>query len=1381
MTKRFKNFLYLIIIPAITIISVYFFFSYVLKEKIISEVKSVISEKINTSLNSEINIESLQAGFDNISLENVSFSADSGRIFLYVPIVKFEFSFLKLVAGLNSQGDAVRRIYLIDPVLQVSYNKINTESSKNKKYNEPVNLDFDEFLDAFNSLSEIRIKQAQVTFLEMFGYRFGVKNLNGELAINSDKILNLNLSGDLEKGIKNFSGAGKLDLKDGSFNTSVQLDRSEIDTIEYAISEGNLKLQGGSIDGNIEISGMLGRPDSISMQGILSLENAFGELSDIKFTKLEFKAALDNNGIEIESGSFNIFNNSVLFDFSLESYKEKNISLKIKSPEFDLFELLNDYAVELPGSIKLDVIAEIKMAKNDTLAGIRINSPKIAIGTETIDHLRGFASYNNGKINIDYFNFNLENFNIRSTAVYFLNNKKIQGLATAERKFSDHVFFDKFTGAAQKLIMDFDGDFSLDQFRGNWEYQILPVDDSADSSKVMQINGDISLNKGVLDIENRRTVENDFYFHLQLVNVFTSPFINYGYFENFPVYKFTSRQWVKKIQDFYNFDGILVGEPNDLGAQVNVYNNKLSDKKLIVKSQILNLFKANKEFEGTVNLKDFVAEFSVQNSFEQFIGSLNAGKNLNGNLTIDLSRDQSIDGSLNISDLNISKIFSNQSLGEECDLNGYFKLSGDLDKPEFDAHFAGNRYVLNDVGYFSFSADISGSADSINISNLNLALNNSALFSGYLKADLNAEQFYSAFKAKNIDIPQILLTFFASNEFNLSGKLAYDLEASGSFSNFTIGSQAELTAGTVGEIEYDNISAIFKTEIAVDSITQIMNFYPLQISKLEFIKSGQYHLDAAGEIPWEKSQPMNLNIRFYGDILSIIPKYSSFFKDAASFGNLELVISGTPDQMRFEEGYLKIEKGEVWLEDVAEHIDGITGEVFKEKGSNRVNFKNLRLTVNGDPLIINTAHNVVLSDNTVLDSWNFEDLGLDFGVIVLKTKGNGVEVNIPSLMIDNSVGFLALSGKSPGEKFYFAGPVDHPRLRGIITVSDSRMTYPFESTENSSKRSPASEFLRNVNWDVVAKAGKDLKYVRKIPAGIGQVDTELDVDPTSAGLEFTGIISLNTFKPFGELNSDRGRLEYLDLNFRVEQFGVEFNKFEEKPHVYGRAWTVVRDSIGSVPKTIYLDLYTVDEITGENKQTSRWEDFRFKLVSADPTIGETQEQVLAYLGYSPQNFKDKATQVGGAVTENYLIRPLLRPVERTLERFLGFDLVRFNSSIAKNLFYVSLGQDRNNRLNFYDPNVTLPYLFLFESSEVTVGKYISQDLYMTYTGQLVSAAIENTNQFTFNHSVGLEYRLLKNILLEFEYDREIMNYYTIISNKFYQEDFKIRLRHSFSF
>ncbi len=244
---------------------------------------------------------------------------------------------------------------------------------------------------------------------------------------------------------------------------------------------------------------------------------------------------------------------------------------------------------------------------------------------------------------------------------------------------------------------------------------------------------------------------------------------------------------------------------------------------------------------------------------------------------------------------------------------------------------------------------------------------------------------------------------------------------------------------------------------------------------------------------------------------------------------------------------------------------------------------------------------------------------------------------------------------------------------------------------------------------------------------------------------------------------------------------MEFTEWDLYPLISGRAWTTIRDSVGAVPKTIYLRLYAIDEETNSEKAQGSLENFRFKLESADPQIGEDQEQVLSYMGFSVTNIKEKATSVGGAITERYLFRPLLRPIERALEQSLGVDMVRINSNIAKNLFYSSFGYNSESNLFFNPFSSNASYLFLMQSSDITIGKYISKDIFLTYTGQLVSVYNQNQPELDFNHSFGLEYRFLRNVLVEFEYDRESMRYYRLSNQKQYMDDFRIRLRHSFTF
>jgi hypothetical protein len=285
----------------------------------------------------------------------------------------------------------------------------------------------------------------------------------------------------------------------------------------------------------------------------------------------------------------------------------------------------------------------------------------------------------------------------------------------------------------------------------------------------------------------------------------------------------------------------------------------------------------------------------------------------------------------------------------------------------------------------------------------------------------------------------------------------------------------------------------------------------------------------------------------------------------------------------------------------------------------------------------------------------------------------------------------------------------------------------------------------------------------------------------SEGLEFSGRLTDDSFRVGGSVESTRGRVEYLDMNFRVERFGIIFNKFELNPEVYGRAYTTVRDST-NFPRDIYLVLYTIDPETNREIARGNWENFRFKLVSSDPTIGETQENVLSYMGYSVDNISSKAGDIGVTLTENLLVRPLVRPLERKMEKGLKLDYVRLSLQITSSLIYFGLQPRwkflpessylRNNNIYTFDPS-----LLLLQGSEITVGKYVFNNFYLTYSGQLVS--IYDEPKFGLNNRFGMEYRLLQNLLLELEYDRFLLDASYYNPERF--QDFKIRLKHSFNF
>jgi len=319
--------------------------------------------------------------------------------------------------------------------------------------------------------------------------------------------------------------------------------------------------------------------------------------------------------------------------------------------------------------------------------------------------------------------------------------------------------------------------------------------------------------------------------------------------------------------------------------------------------------------------------------------------------------------------------------------------------------------------------------------------------------------------------------------------------------------------------------------------------------------------------------------------------------------------------------------------------------------------------------------------------------------------------------------------------------------------------FPFD--EEGEGNEIIENIINNINWDVYATSEKDTRYVRQFNTG---VYVNMEVDQENSYLQFNGILKDSTFTIEGKVESTRGEIEYFDLNFRVEKMGAEFNQSSLYPICYGKAWTVLRDS-SNVPTDVYLTLYTVDDVTREEVTKGRWDRINIKLSSEYPGYEETQADLMEQLGYSVETIDDQARKAVGSSTDNFLFRPILRPIERQLERKLQLDVVRFSYSIAQNFLDTSFSNEQLNS--------SLAYL---RSSRLILGKYLTDDVYLLYRGEL-KAGIDY--QFTdkgigLQHIVGLEYRLTPKWLLQMEYD-----YNTLFETQ--KDDKKIWLRHSFPF
>lgn len=1351
-------------------------------------VKKYVIRKVVKSDYKQFDANNLHIGLNSLEIDDIRYAAADQDFELNIRKIRLHFNFWQLWTNPTQPQRALKTIYLLNPSIVINEKgKVRRSGGQEK---DEIALRSEEIfstIENIESIGNIQIRDGEVLWKESAGHLVKIaQGISGWINTQDYTNIQLNASGRIFSEDKNnLQITSRINVSDKQLNTTITLDDYVVSTPSMRAIFETIPVTSGKLSGSIMLINHGFRMDSTLVNGVVKVERFGMDIPSAEIRDLNFEMKISDNFLSVKAARGVLLGQApFLLDVTIADILRPEIHADLSATGFPL-NYFNRYVKQIPfNDSQTDLELEFDFKKGRAALNGELNSHAITVFGDVFKNFRMYFNWNPETFGIDYFNAIWKGLAVNGNAQYNTARKHLGVKIHGFQQLGEHVIFNRISNKIQKFDINFDYFSDKQALAGEWSYSLAEERDT-----VLNVSGDISSRNETLYLgtgQKRNSMLNAF---IHVRDFLSNPSLEMARLENFPVELLTTAPVIKDLFRKIDTEISLSGKLNDLKGQILISGIGEAPELFRLDTEIRDLFRENKNISGQINVKNLQGayEFVFNNSF--LGGDFNLGTGIDGEFYIDLTKEEQLVGQVLIEDFKIIQAFADSAVSSDFrnlgSLNGTMAIAGTVYEPTLHSRLVAEKFVFNDIGYYQAELDLKADRTMIKADTILISLNNSPVLQGNLNWTLLNNFIEGQFSGSDINLLDIMNTFDISSE-TLSGTTAYRIKTGGPVKSPHIEAEFDVSDGVLKNIPFDQLNIRLTDIVKPDGNILEFNDHFISLENFYIEEEGRYHLHSIGKLPMNSRDDIDLVVNFDGDLFGLLHYWEPFFGDGVSLVDLSMQIGGNSENLRIRNAQATIERGELWLRSVAPHIEDIKGKILLREGTNQIDFVDFQGAVDGQKLYINTVRDIVTESGKKLAHWYFEDLDLDFGILAMETTDGGVGLNIPGLMKSDDQGRFQLSGKEKDEKFYFAGPVKHPLAYGKITGYNTRLTFPFLINEQpGQKPSVAVQFLKNMEWDVHVLPGENVLYFRDIPAYIDNVQAEIYVDESSEGLKFSGILDQGNFQTIGSLESTRGRMEYLDQNFRVDMFNVEFTEGELFPDVSGRAWTSIRDSVGAASKTIYLQLYVIDPETGQERQQGNWENFKFKLVSADPQIGETQEQVLAYMGYSVDNIREKATSVGGAMTEKYLIRPLLRPIERALERNLGMDLVRFNSSIAKNLFYGSLGAqngisaDPAAQLNPFVS--TAPYLFLMQSSEVTVGKYLTQDIYLTYTGQLVSVYDQVDTGFDFNHSVGVEYRFLRNILLEVEYDRELMGFYRVLNERQYMEDFKIRLRHSFSF
>jgi hypothetical protein len=976
-------------------------------------------------------------------------------------------------------------------------------------------------------------------------------------------------------------------------------------------------------------------------------------------------------------------------------------------------------------------------------------------------------------------------------------------------------YFNWMTGLNGGKVLvntDFYGNFKTKLFRGGFAYKALGVD-----SLLVSGRGPFTLNDQLLRFNLLSDNPNDS-FRLSGVihDVFRGPNFDILEFKDFPMAELSYIPVVKSFLKDREIQLFFSGPYNSLASRAKIVEESNPFEEIASGvGHIRDIFMDNQRFSG---------RFRINSAPKKIAGSYDVAFSAAGmNLKVDAPDFLQVDifqgskpyspykGKIELAAVRLQDYLQNSpgwhKLFREGTVNGTMVLDGTVDKPAFQLALNADELVINGVGYYDLR--VNGSLDQHHLKFVNntLLLNTDTAATVDFHWQTDTDSLRSTIVGKRLESNFIAETILGDENF-LRGEMSYRFDIGGTMTTPKVSGNLSLRNGIlVDENPFTGISLSFTDSLIGENFWQLDN-HILNIGEFSYHKANGYDIYATGALGITEYAPMDIEVKVDGNVFEELPRLMPYFINPKTTGKLYARIRGTRGNPLLDELDLQIDDGTIAFDGVVPPVSKLKVDVQKQAGNKFIKINTIEGLVDGRFAKIYNLESVVTKDGEILEPWYFQDIDINLGILALETAPNGIPLHFPGMMEEGDIGYFTAEGRLPGEAFYFAGPPDLPMCRGTTHLYNCRVTFPFigmydESGEYTyDENNRVIDFMMNMRWNLRVLPGNNNRYFVSIPGYVGEVFMDLNIDNTSEGLVFTGRLIDESFRVDGSVTSLRGRVEYLDVNFRVERFGAEFNVYEIYPEVYGVAYTTVRTeqfdpvfgitssdssaaNIGgeSVPRDILLKLYVIDPVTGKEVSKGRWEDFRFKLESRENPAGETQEQLLASLGYSFRNLQYKAGEVGLTLTQNFLIRPLFRPIERQLERKLKLDYVRLRSNFASNLLYMSL-QDRTkifNRPTFLLINTNLdPASQLLQSSELTLGKYLFKDIYMSYTGQLVAGV--DDSKLGVNHTFGLEYRLLYNLLLEFEMSRlQYDPLYELNNNRDLTRDIRVRLRHSINF
>jgi len=492
--------------------------------------------------------------------------------------------------------------------------------------------------------------------------------------------------------------------------------------------------------------------------------------------------------------------------------------------------------------------------------------------------------------------------------------------------------------------------------------------------------------------------------------------------------------------------------------------------------------------------------------------------------------------------------------------------------------------------------------------------------------------------------------------------------------------------GSLGILLFDDFHALFSADSTA-----------INLDELTVNKRGVFNIKSWGIIPYPKEdkdgRKIDLSLEMFDSRANVLRVLSREISDAKGEVKASLHVTGELQQPVVN-GYFRIDKATLYGRQVFKRIDDLTCDILVKDSNIVINWINGKIE----------KGEMSFKGNVILAGWMPDKFD-----VVFENKGpHGIPLKIPFLKIPQSSFFGRLLSEVPCSlelkgKIHTYGTPQSYNLDGVIELENAHFTYPPRAEDTKDLN---LDFLKPAVWNLEIKAGKNTWYENTFAEV--QLRGQMRLDGPTKDLTVNGM-----------LTAIKGELSYLGATFSIKEATVEC--INDELFLETTAECPVEDD------TIILVV-----------ERGKWGKIKPKFSSRrDPEM--TQEEALnKATGLDSLKF---SAQEGDALLRKELLKlidsSLASPLIRSILRSTGLvDVVKVDTALA---------QKTGEKLNSRQPGEGEETSSLLEGTRITLGKYLSSNLYLGYKLQFEEGFL---NRLELRHEVELLYRLKRGISLK---------------------------------